>query len=243
MLLCKHYTYLQNFFQLKKMIYFGEICFFLTVITISHGSTLNDRPTIAVLAQLAPIDNHYSYIAASYVKYLESAGARVVPIPANFSADEVLKLFKYVNGVLYPGGSTTWFSSGYYKHAKLFYDLAIEANKKGDYFPIWGTCLGFETLHVIATESANVLSEFAAEDVSLQLDFTPNAISSRLFSGIDMKLIRALATENLTYNHHSYGVSPEIYNVQSNLSSFYKVLSTNKDLKGSTFVSSIEGLL
>jgi len=25
-------------------------------------------------------------------------------------------------------------------------NLAIEANDKGDYFPVWGTCLGFELL-------------------------------------------------------------------------------------------------
>ena len=40
---------------------------------------LNDRPIIAVLAQAIEGFKEYSYIAASYVKYLESAGARVVP--------------------------------------------------------------------------------------------------------------------------------------------------------------------
>ena len=25
-------------------------------------------------------------------------------------------------------------------------NLAIEANNNGDYFPVWGTCLGFESL-------------------------------------------------------------------------------------------------
>ncbi|XP_012559207.1 gamma-glutamyl hydrolase A [Hydra vulgaris] len=222
------------------MALFGMVFVLLSVFTLPNESLINDRPIIAVLAQLSPVDNHYSYIAASYVKYLESAGARVVPIPASMTADEVSKLFNYVNGVLYPGGSTTWFTSGYYKHAKIFHDLAIKANKNGDYFPVWGTCLGFETLHVIATESGDVLTNFAAEDISLALNFTPDASTSRLFSGIDKNLFKALSAENITYNHHSYGISPKEYTVRSTLKSFYKVLSTNKDVNGLTFVSSIE---
>ncbi len=27
--------------------------------------------------------------------------------------------------------------------------LAIETNDKGVYFPVWGTCLGFELLHSV----------------------------------------------------------------------------------------------
>ena len=66
------------------------------------------------------------------------------------SEDEKEKLIEKVNGVLFPGGKTSWFTSGYYRHAKLFFDKAIAANKQRDYFPIMGTCLGFETLQVLA---------------------------------------------------------------------------------------------
>lgn len=47
----------------------------------------NDRPIIGILAEEVPehiygnIPNYYkSYVAASYVKYVEGAGARAVPI-------------------------------------------------------------------------------------------------------------------------------------------------------------------
>ncbi|XP_071017835.1 gamma-glutamyl hydrolase-like isoform X1 [Oncorhynchus clarkii lewisi] len=39
-----------------------------------------------------------SYIAASYVKYLESAGARVVPIRINRIDEEYEKIFNSING-------------------------------------------------------------------------------------------------------------------------------------------------
>lgn len=87
---------------------------------------LNDRPIIAVLAQAIEGFKEYSYIAASYVKYLESAGARVLPILESFDLEEVEKIFEFVNGVLFPGGSTKWFESSYYKNAAKAVEISIK---------------------------------------------------------------------------------------------------------------------
>ncbi|XP_057315894.1 gamma-glutamyl hydrolase B-like isoform X2 [Hydractinia symbiolongicarpus] len=203
------------------------------------SETLNYKPTVAILAQLVEGQSN-SYIAASYVKYLESAGARAVLIPTSLTDEQVTELFSYVNGVLFPGGGVQWFTSQYYKHAKIFYDHAIQANKGGDYFPIWGTCLGFETLHVLTTNSGAVLSPFAADDISIPLNFTENAASSRLFKDVPPNIYKAMETEKVTYNHHSYGISPNAYNKYPALSRFFKILSTNYDLVGKEFVSMVE---
>ena len=51
--------------------------------------TLNPRPIVGILAQELPHSleesfvNKTSYIGAAYVKYIESAGARVVPVLIN----------------------------------------------------------------------------------------------------------------------------------------------------------------
>lgn len=61
-------------------------------------SFLNNRPIIGILTlpseYLEFPNNTYSYMAASYVKFIESAGARVVPIP--YEADPLFleKVFK-----------------------------------------------------------------------------------------------------------------------------------------------------
>ncbi|OQR71828.1 gamma-glutamyl hydrolase A-like [Tropilaelaps mercedesae] len=67
---------------------------------------VNPRPVIGILAQdyYGPVENKTSFIAASYVKWIEGAGARVLPIFLNKTEayyDEVINL---VNGVLFPGG-------------------------------------------------------------------------------------------------------------------------------------------
>ena len=207
-----------------------------------RNTKLNNRPTIAVLAQRYPRDSNQSYIAASYVKYLESAGARVVPILHYFSKDTVKNIFENVNGVLYPGGGVDWFISDFYKNAKILWDLAIEANDNGDYFPIWGTCLGFEMLQILRT-GKDVLSRRVADDVASKLRFTDQAKSSRLFKGMAPELYKALATEKLTYNHHDWGVTPETYQSNTRLGEFFKVLSTNLDEKGQKYISTVEGEL
>merc|ERR1712180_300983 len=107
------------------------------IITDKAQQQLNDRPIIAVLTQRhSPLLQNQSYLAASYVKYFESSGARVVLIPHHYTEAKVKEIFGYVNGFLLPGGGIKFFTSAYYQHAKVFWDLALEANKKGDYFPM-----------------------------------------------------------------------------------------------------------
>jgi hypothetical protein len=72
--------------SLTQMSFVSMIAFLflsLFMISISQSKAVEDpniRPIIGVLSQEHGRDIHESYIAASYVKYLESAGARVVCI-------------------------------------------------------------------------------------------------------------------------------------------------------------------
>uniref|UniRef100_A0A3B4A933 folate gamma-glutamyl hydrolase n=1 Tax=Periophthalmus magnuspinnatus TaxID=409849 RepID=A0A3B4A933_9GOBI len=173
--------------------------------------------------------NSVSYIAASYVKYVESAGARVIPVMMNQTEEEYKSLFNSINGLLLPGGGVSIVSSSYARVSKIFYDLAIEAYKKGDYFPIWGTCLGFEQLSYLTAHEV-LLVKTNTSRVSLPLNFT-NANGSRMFKDFPVDVMQALAKENLTENSHRWSISMEAYNTNDNLKKFYKVLSTNTDGK------------
>ena len=47
-------------------------------------------------------------------------------------------------------------------------ELAMEANKNGDYFPVWGTCLGYELLMMTITRDPHTLSgNFVNDNVRL----------------------------------------------------------------------------
>jgi len=174
------------------------------------------------------------YIAASYVKWIESAGGRVVPIKYNATNDEVDTIMSSVNGILFPGGDASIPDT-----ANYIFESVIQLNKNGDYFPLWGTCLGFEWL-LMAVGGDDVLSSYDAENISLPLTFTNDASSSRLYYEATDSLISILATENVTMNNHMYGGSPDLFEGSSDIGSFYTILSTNEDRSGKTFVSSME---
>ncbi|XP_070708855.1 gamma-glutamyl hydrolase [Pempheris klunzingeri] len=200
----------------------------------------NDRPIIGVLAQevYSPKPNQTAYIAASYVKFLEAAGARVVPVMINQTLEEYKTLFHSINGILYPGGGVSIVSSGYERAARIFYELAIEANKKGDYFPVWGTCLGFEQLTYL-TSGKTVLSSTNTSGVALPLNFTNESKDSRMFKAFPADLMEDLASKPLTENSHRWSLALLTYNTNEELKKFYKVLSTNTD-GNIEFVSTVE---
>uniref|UniRef100_A0A9J7YKP4 folate gamma-glutamyl hydrolase n=2 Tax=Cyprinus carpio TaxID=7962 RepID=A0A9J7YKP4_CYPCA len=225
-------------------IYLACLFTFSNAVFSNHIGTpikTNDRPIIGVLAQevYKPTPHRNSYIAASYVKFLESAGARVVPLMINKSDDEYRRLFRSINGVLFPGGGVSIKSSGYSKAAGIFYRLALEANSNGDYFPIWGTCLGFELLTFL-TSGKLLLSRTNTSGIALPLNFTDGkAIDSRLFKDFPVDLMKSLETEPITENSHRWSITTKNFTKSKTLKSFYRVLSTNTDGQ-KEFVSTIE---
>ncbi|KAE8279683.1 Gamma-glutamyl hydrolase [Larimichthys crocea] len=190
-----------------------SFCVFLLCLPFYSSASTNDRPIIGVLAQdlRTPRENYTSYIAASYVKFLEAAGARVVPVMINKTAEEYKTLFNSINGILYPGGSASIVSSGYQRAAKIFYEWLLRL----------------------------LLTRTNTTAVALPLDFTDEAKGSRIFKGFPAELMEDLASEPLTDNSHKWSVSMLTYNTTEELKNFYKVLSTNTD--GDTeFVSTME---
>uniref|UniRef100_A0A8C3IA32 folate gamma-glutamyl hydrolase n=1 Tax=Chrysemys picta bellii TaxID=8478 RepID=A0A8C3IA32_CHRPI len=171
-----------------------------------------------------------SYIAASYVKFIESAGARVL-----FTYNNTLLFFR----VLFPGGGVSLKTSEYARVARIFYKKALKANDKGDYFPVWGTCLGHQELTYLTSEK-NLLVKTKTENISLPLTFTTAAKDSRMFQNFPDDLLQKLATEPLTAHFHKWSLSMKNFRKNEKLHNFYKVLTTNTDGK-IEFASSMEG--
>ncbi|KAF8035267.1 hypothetical protein BT93_C1326 [Corymbia citriodora subsp. variegata] len=90
---------------------------------------LNFRPVIGILGH--PGDgasgrlnnaSNASYIATSYVKFVESAGARVIPLIYNEPREVLFEKLNMVNGVLFTGG---WTKTGlYYETVKAIFKFS-----------------------------------------------------------------------------------------------------------------------
>jgi len=211
-------------------------------------------PVIGIVTQNAGEDivgavdagQHRTYIAASYIKYIESAGGRVVPIHYDTPLSELTALFGRINGLLFPGGGMDLadLDGTYMTTVKHLWDLAASANKAGDYFPVWGTCLGFQTLAIAgAGFNASVLeSDFDSEDLAIPLSLTGATGTSKLFGAAPSGLMQALEAKNITMNNHHSGIAPTVWAANPMLAQHYRVLSTNVDRKGRAFVSTMEAI-
>lgn len=187
----------------------------------------------------------YSYVAAGFVKWIEAAGARAVPIRYYTSEAELHRLFKSVNGIIFPGGLTDlWMDSPYVIAARKLWSWAKEANDKGDVFPIHGTCLGFQLLHIL--ESNVSFTELLIDTDSVAhastLEFTADAISSTMYSTMDPVLIKDLQdpAQNIALENHMFGLPPNHYDTWPILKQNFKILNTAKDRNGTQYVATAE---
>lgn len=206
----------------------------------TSDATGTSRPIIGVVAQTTygkRAKHGPSYFAASYVKFIESAGGRVVPIKINQTEEYYQYMFKRINGVLLPGGGQDLLHSGYSNAARFFFNAS---KNSGDYFPIWGTCLGFEQLLVLAAEK-NILDHcYGTSDVALSIMFYDGVERSRLFGNAPKDVMRALEMEDITANYHKKCLWLKTFFNNSAVKDFYNILATNVDSKWNGFISAIE---
>jgi gamma-glutamyl hydrolase len=192
------------------------------------------------------------------VNWLEASGARSIAIPFNadnneygdgdnsngMDEEEISNTFHHTDGFLFPGGmhymdmpnSTT----------RLLYKLAKEANDQGDRFPVWGTCLGFGYLVMLEAsedlyeQTHNALdTNYDAQNIYLALEYTHEAANSTMYG--DKTILNMAGELPFSMNMHNNDITPDSFSLKNErLSSMYKVLSTNVDLNGRPFVSSME---
>ncbi|KAK5871009.1 hypothetical protein PBY51_003912 [Eleginops maclovinus] len=219
-------------------------CYSIAFPTNLNQEASNDRPVIGILTQMIsdevmkPFGK--TYIPSSYVKYIESGGSRVIPIRLTLTTDDYETIFRNINGLVFIGGAVNLETSDYARVAKIFYRLALKANDNGDFFPIWGTCMGMQLLTVLVA-GKNLLANTMAENIALPLNLTNEADSSRMFEGFPKELMEALTKEPITGNFHHYGLPVKTFHANKALHSFFSLLSTNVAENGVHFASTIEG--
>ncbi|KXZ56974.1 hypothetical protein GPECTOR_1g88 [Gonium pectorale] len=207
----------------------------------------NTKPLIGVLTQPCHECPGKSYIAAGYVKWIEMGGGRAVPVRFYASDSELHRLFKSLNGLVFPGGLTwLWLDSPYVLAARKLFNWALQANDAGDVFPIHGTCLGFQLLHILASNISrnDLLVDTDSVAHPTTLEWTQHTNGSRLFKDLPADLYSKLADAkyNIALQNHMYGIPPSFYQRFPVLAKWYKPLSTTKDRNGTEYISTMEGI-
>ncbi|SPP87021.1 gamma-glutamyl hydrolase [Drosophila guanche] len=212
------------------------------------AASADSSPIIGVLTQEVfsnglisqHFENKTSYIAASYVKYLESAGARVVPIWIGRNRSYYEDLMHKINGVLLPGGAT-WFNqtNGYADAGEHLLQLALQLNDNGTFMPVWGTCLGMELLAYKLANGTDHRINCRGTGMALPMELKEDYKQSRLFNASNEAVVALMVKENVTYHWHQFCYTEADF-ARNLLNKSWRVVSVNSDLDGIEFISAME---
>lgn len=212
---------------------------------IRKSAQINERPVIGIVTQ--PWNKTNDYIMADYIKFAQSAGARVVPIVWRDSDEEIEALVAKLNGILMPGGGTLLKNEDgslteYTQKGEVILNKVKELNDQGIYYPIWAVCMSFQEISQIEAPFADTLSmyKFESDDISNNITLKPTIADSVLFNAMPQHLITALQNENITYNHHHDGIFPEIYQKYPALRDNYLVLGNSYDENDLEYIAFVE---
>ena len=174
---------------------------------------------------------------SSFVKFLQGAGARIVPLVPNMSEEETRERLSKINGVFLPGGD-----GDYETYARFLYKSIIEMNDNGTYIPLWGTCMGYEQIANFTAENGDPNEHMYLTHESLPLHFINDPRDSKMYSSMSDQAF-LFENHNSTYNGHNWGIPPEKFLTDAGLEKMFTVtaISYLPEPDGRAFVASIEG--
>uniref|UniRef100_A0A7I4BJF9 folate gamma-glutamyl hydrolase n=1 Tax=Physcomitrium patens TaxID=3218 RepID=A0A7I4BJF9_PHYPA len=211
-----------------------------------------ERPVIGIVTIPEAGCLHFGdqVVVSSNARWLQAGGTRVVPIFYDSTPEELDYILNRVNGVFWSGGPVffnphTESHSGSLRTTEYILKHVMRENRRGNYFPLWGTCLGFERMVQLVAEDAeaSIVKPVDAENYAINLGFTDVAFESRLFRSMNAELFKEVASPatRLAFNNHGLGIHPDYFHNITNLSRHFSVLSVDLDRHGKPFVSTVEG--
>ena len=186
----------------------------------------------------------YSYIRSSVLQWFaRNPKIEVVVIPATVTGSEIAAYFEYIHGLyLHPDWAE---HPAYAEVVRTFLTMATLANRAGDYFPVWGTCLGYESIMDFVGH-LQPLERFDARQLERALSRMNLRVSevreSRLLSyAKKINQLTHLRHIYVPYFDHDYGVSVSRFNRSAALRRTFRILSTCHDRAGKEYISMVEG--
>jgi gamma-glutamyl hydrolase len=230
---------------LRAQVNIPFICILFILLTCSYCFK---PPVIAILANSQPddsVDIRSSRVNYQYVRWLEQSRAEVVVIQPWYNKKQIREILSKVNGVLWQGGDRKLIIGGQYeKAAKFILDYIMNLyDRKRISLPLWATCQGFELLHVILSNSTDVLTHFSAENIQTPIQINlKNLNSSRMFQDFSTNDIFKIQNLNTTAQFHQFGVGDSQYDKYPILKNILKITSHGTDLNNQTYISTVEGI-
>ena len=206
--------------------------------TVRHKTSKGNKSLcvgIITIPHLKKVKYGTSHIMKAYVDWFEERGVHVIPIP--YDTTEHQMYFSMINGLVIPGGETPFIMKNkiFIATVTQFIELSLQQN---EYFPIWGTCFGFELL-MFLIGNFDKLKQYNAHGF-YPLRITPAGHESRMFKSFSPQYLHYLENNKSCNNNHEFGISPNDFTANEHLRRFYSVLATSMTDDGKEYVAAIE---
>lgn len=174
----------------------------------------------------------------SYQLWLEQSGAQSIVLPGEGDEGDAERALAGVDGLLLPGGPTRPVQP----FARHLLQRAIQVGLNGSYFPVWGTCLGFQwIIEAVAGKSLVEIGVYNASDLAANLEFHKTTEPGRIWASANASMLHWLRRDEVVYMNHEDGVSLEHFRQNAYLTKHFDLVATSFDRKGLDYVAAFEG--
>lgn len=182
------------------------------------------------------------WITENNVRWFTERGIDIVPIPYRTKRPEIY--MRKVHGLYLQGGPG--YDLRYMATIKKIFELAIQANRRSEYFPIWGTCHGFQSLLIAA---GNMNLDGSQLDGFDSNNFYKTHLNITVAAKKTSKLLRSFSDDFLDYITHDdpilflnqRGLTPRHFYANRLLPSVFQLVATAHDRNGKSECAIIEG--
>ena len=216
----------------------------------------NLTPVIGILAKPSeytqyPI-NDWNYLAASYVKYVEAAGARVVPVQWDLPLANLTRIMRSLNGFLITGGSAAIVHpdnrtlTPFGIAIQNIVNNVIQFNNEGTHYPLWGTCMGYQLIAcIIAGQSSGdyncLYPQKGFSHVPTNMSFFPGSEKHLIFSKMTEDVHQAFLHDGIIYFNFGSTVKLDLWETNPGLKSNFSRLSYVQAPEGTNITVLIAG--
>jgi gamma-glutamyl hydrolase len=186
----------------------------------------------------------WNYIAASYVKWLEAAGAEVVPIQWDQPFEQIDYLLDRLNGVVFTGGNIKILDDegnpkSIYFTFQHITEYILKKNQNSHYYPLWGTCMGFWNIARALGNNTQVLTAcknctYVKRDVFPETNYT-----SKMLKNLPKDLKAKIQTDELNVFLHWNMITPSVFQ-RKTLSKYWTPVAHSFDALSKEYVSMAE---
>lgn len=191
------------------------------------------------------------FIENSHIKFLESAGARVVPIDHTMNDEDLEKMLSQLNGLYIPGDSKTLVTDSQWGYTKMVRRILRWAQRHNEvesqHFPI--LAVGYGALAMIRSQMKDEaeLTQFAPGG-GYQQNLVHDPKHTYLFDEFTREQLEDVLDKIKFFSDLELGINMEDFVLDHNtLSNIFMPVctfhNTQKESQNKEFVSAIEGIL